>query len=42
VYTVVLVGGKTGGGPPRLLLCTGDGVQNESTGLLSACEIVSM
>ena len=42
VVTVALVGGKTGGPAPHLLVCTGDGTQNESTGLYSACSVVSM
>jgi hypothetical protein len=42
VDTIALVGGKTGGGGPRLLVCTGDGVQNQSTGLVSSCTPASM
>lgn len=30
--TVALLGGKTGGSPPQLLVCTWDGVVNESSG----------
>jgi hypothetical protein len=42
VATIALVGGKTGGPPPHLLVCTEDGTQNESSGLYAACSIVAM
>jgi hypothetical protein len=40
--TVALVGGKTGGAAPQLLVCLWDGVANESSGLLSSCSVGSM
>ena len=40
--TVALVGGKTGGAAPQLLVCLWDGVANESSGLLAACSVGSM
>jgi hypothetical protein len=40
--TVALVGGKTGGAAPQLLVCTWDGVANESSGLESSCVVASM
>ena len=42
VITVALVGGKTGGARAQLLVCTGDGVVNESDGLYSGCVVASM
>jgi hypothetical protein len=42
VDTIVLVGGKTGGAAPSLVVCTGDGVQNQSSGLISSCAFASM
>jgi hypothetical protein len=42
VATVALVGGKTGGPPPQLVVCTWDGVVNESSGLLSSCVVGSL
>ncbi len=40
--TVALVGGKTGGPRPQLVVCAGDGVVGQSTGLYSACSVASM
>jgi hypothetical protein len=40
--TVALVGGKTGGEAPQLLVCLWDGVANESSGLLAQCSLGSM
>ncbi len=40
--TVALVGGKSGGGKPQLVVCTWDGVQNESSGLLESCSVGGM
>lgn len=40
--TVALVGGKTGGGGAQLLVCTWDGVQNESSGLVESCTLGGM
>jgi hypothetical protein len=40
--TIALVGGKTGGAGPQLLVCTWDGVQNESSGLLESCSLGGM
>lgn len=42
VDTMALVGGKTGGRAPVLLMCTEDGVQNQSSGLVASCATVSM
>ena len=42
VITIALVGGKTGGARAQLLVCTGDGVVNQSDGLYSACTVASM
>jgi hypothetical protein len=42
VITVALVGGKTGGARAQLLVCTGDGVVNQSDGLYSGCVVASM
>ena len=40
--TVALVGGKTGGAGPQLLVCTWDGVVNESSGLMESCSLGGM
>lgn len=40
VYTVIVLGGGRAGITPHLLVCALDGVQNESTGLVSACSLV--
>jgi hypothetical protein len=40
--TVALVGGKTGGARPQLLVCTWDGVVNESSGLMESCSLGGM
>jgi hypothetical protein len=40
--TVALVGGKTGGGGVQLLVCTWDGVQDESSGLVESCSVGGM
>jgi hypothetical protein len=40
--TVARVGGKTGGAKPQLVVCTWDGVVNESSGLLESCSVGGM